>query len=193
MQTPLLAIDFTPYFLKGFSFVKEKNEIKILNSLEFPYNKRLDLDFEVKLIDLILSLEKKRGINFNSAIIRIKKGSIGEKIIRKKKFLRKYPLWPINKKEFEKMVEKIQKESYFEVKKEIFSSFNLTAINSKFLIASAEIKEVVVDDKIVVSPIGILGRVVSLSIANIYLPNNFYKILKKNFSKLKIEISFESN
>ena len=193
MTANLLAIDFTPYFLKGFSFIKEKNKIKILDFLELPYDKRLNVDFEVKLIELILSLEKKRGINFKLATLRIKKGSIGHQVIKKKKFPRKYFQKPISENEFKKMIESLQKELYFEVEKEILSPFNLTSINNKFLMAGAEIKEVAIDNKVVVSPIGILGKAVSLSVANIYLPNNFYKIIKKTFSKLKIKTSFESN
>lgn len=193
MREHLLAIDFTPYFLKGFSFIKEKNKIKILDFLELPYDKRLDVDFEIKLIELILSLEKKRKINFKSAVIGIKKGSIGYQVIKKKKFARKYFQKPISENEFRKMIESLQKELYLEVEKEILSPFNLTSINNKFSTASAEIKEVAIDNKVVVSPIGILGKAVSLSVANIYLPNNFYKIIKKTFSKLKIKASFESN
>ena len=193
MPEPLLAIDFTPYFLKGFSFVREKNKIKILDSLELPCNQRLNIDLEVKLIDLILSLEKKRRINFNLVVIRVVKGGVGKEVIKKKKFIRKYPLMPVSKNEFKKIIEECQKESFFEMKKAIHSPFNFMAVNDRISLANAGIKEIVIDNEIVANPIGVLGKTISLTIINIYLPINFYKIIKRTFSKLKIKFTFESN
>ena len=193
MADPLLAIDFTPYFLRGFSFVKNKNKIKFLDFLELPYNRRIKLDLEVKLIDLILSLEKKRRMHFNSGVIRVGKKGVGKEVIKKKKFVRNNPLRPISKNEFKKIIEKCQKELFFEMKKAVLSPFNFMIADDKLFLANAGIKEVAIDDKVVANPIGVLGKTISLTVVNIYLPINFYKVIKKTFSKLKIKFVFATN
>jgi cell division ATPase FtsA len=183
METPLLAVNFTPGAIKGFSLIMKEDNVQVLDSLERIYEKSSLTDLKIKLIDLILEMEKRGKINFYSAILGVKKGP-GKEITKEIRFLRKHPQKPISEKEFKKMIEDCQKEAFFKLQKAPSRHFN-------FVLVSAKIKEIIIDDRKVANPIGVLGQIVSLLIKNLYLPENFYKIIAQTFSKLKIQISFE--
>ncbi|HOK35088.1 MAG TPA: hypothetical protein PLL80_00815 [Candidatus Pacearchaeota archaeon] len=185
MLTPFLAVSFSPGLIKAFSVEEEGNNFKILDSKEMLYDKNSIEDLKIKLTDLILEMEKRRRINFNSAIVGVKEG-IGKKIITKMEFLRKYPFKPISEVEFKKMIEECQKETFFKYQK-----FNNS--QNSFILVSAKIKEVLIDQKKAINPFGLLGKIVSISIENIYLPISFYKIINETFAKFKMQVSFEVN
>jgi len=183
MLEPFLAINFTPEVIELFSVENRKGSLRVLDSLKKNYKGQFSKDIEWELFDLVLTMEKRLGVYFKSAIIGIKKGPV-KKIISKNKFLRKYPQKPIRENEFKKMIEECQRESFLKLKKETNDPFH-------FILISAKIKEVTIDSKKVFNPIGLIGKIISLSITNIYLPIDFYQALKKVFSELNIQASFE--
>jgi hypothetical protein len=188
MAEPILAVNFIPGTIKGFSAIMkegDKVDVQVLDSLERIYEKNSLADLRIKLIDLILEMEKRGKINFHTAILGVKNGP-GKEITNEIKFSRKYPQKPISEKEFKKILEEYQKESFLKLKKMSSKDFN-------FVLVSAKIKKVIIDNRKVASPIGVLGKIVSLSIDNLYLPENFYKIITQTFSELKIQIFFEIN
>lgn len=183
MAEPFLAVNFTLDNIKAFSVENKEGNIRVLDSLTKNYQGQFSRDIEWELLDLILTMEKRLGVYFRSAIIGVK-GGPAKKIISKNKFLRKYPQKPLKENEFKKMIEECQQESFLKLKKETGNPFH-------FVLISAKIKEVMIDNKKVFNPFGLMGRIVSLSIVNIYLPIDFYQGIKNVFSELHIQVSFE--
>lgn len=196
MLNPLLILDFGTSFLKGVSFAKifpasspRDEEGKVLDFVKVSYHPS-GVDLEEKLIKLILTLEEKEKVFFNSVVIGVGEG-IGRGKIKKVSFLRKCPSRPISSVEFNKMIESCQKDSFLEVQKE-FDQEDLFGELYHPKLVFAEIKKAIIDNVPVLSPVGNPGRVVTLKIINFYLPSNFYEVLEKSFSKLKMKfISFE--
>ncbi len=185
MSGQIFAVNLNPGTIEAFLVVEDRNNLLLLDSRKRIYDQSSILDFKTKLIDLILEMEKRSRTNFSFAVVGVSK-DIGEEIAREIKFLRKNPLKPISEKEFKKMIEECQKELLLKHQK-------ITNPEFPFVLVSAKIKEVLVDQKKVINPLGLLGEVVSISIENIYLPVNFYKIVSEIFTQFKIEISFEVN
>jgi len=178
---PFLVINFGNSFLKGSSFIFSKKRIRFLDFFKVPYNPHSENDIQNKIQDLILDLERKEKIIFYSAFIKIG-NNIGLKRVKEMNFFRERFKKPISASEFGKMIRDCQRESFLEAKN-IFHK-------ERFILAKAEIKKVTIDHKLIENPIGLPGRMIFLRIANLYLPQKFYKILKKTFSELDIKISF---
>jgi len=178
---PFLVINFGNSFLKGSSFISSDKSIKFLDFFKVPYDPHSEVDIQNRVQDLILSLEKKEKTIFYSAFIKTG-NEIGLRKVKEMNFLRRFFKKPITASEFGKMIENCQRESFLEAKN-IFHK-------EKFILAKAEIKKIIVDHQLIENPIGVPGRMIFLKIVNLYLPQKFYKIIKRTFSELNIKISF---
>ena len=83
MAEPFLAVNFTLDNIKAFSVENKEGNIRVLDSLTKNYQGQFSRDIEWELLDLILTMEKRLGVYFRSAIIGVKGGP---KIISKNKF-----------------------------------------------------------------------------------------------------------
>lgn len=182
MQKPILALDFGTSFLKAVLFFPE--DLKILNILKIPYDPNSQFSVEERLGKIISFLEKKQknwlareGRPFFSIL------GIGENPgkgkIKTKTFLRKNPKKEIKPSEFEGFLKEIQKESFLETKDDFEEK--------KFLLVSAKIKKVKVDDWQVSNPLSLLGKTIFLKIINLYLKKDFYQSIRNVFSYFKIK------
>lgn len=159
-----------------FREIKKKQNLKTLDFLKIPYKPESFKDIKEKLTYLLLNLFKNKRISLDFAILKFEEG-ISKKVVKRKIFLRKNHKRLISENEFKKMIESTQKSSFYAAKSKIIKPYDVEIID-------ARIRRITIDSKNISNPIGAAGKNFCLETVNLYLPTDFYKLIKgvlKNF------------